>query len=653
MRESLGRTNGVVEREMDAAAWEQAKAVITAALRRPPSERERFVREQCGDTPLAGEIITMLAGYGGDFLAETTAADPGDESDDIQPGMKIGPYVIVDSIGRGGMGHVFLGNDPRLRRKVALKCVIRSLAADEASKKRIRAEARAAARVTHPNVATIHDVVEYEDRAFIVMEYVEGESLAARLKRERLPIDRVLAIGRQLASALTAAHARGIVHRDLKPANIQITPEGSVKVLDFGIAHASQHATTIASAATTDAAAVTAPFRPGQPGTPPYMAPEQLMGRPGDERSDVYSLGVVLFEMAAGRRPYKETDTADLVLVQARGVPRAEVVDPRVPHLLADVIAKALAVDLDARFQTAADVEAALADVERAAAARIEPIVRKLARVAIGVVMVPVVLAGVGLAATTGFNLTFSLQGPFAAESWQTIVLWGLKAIGPSLVFMLVTAVVMLTIRFVMRVAMLLPPVSRLAGRLAAQADKLNTQINLKDPAVLAQALAALGLLAVGMMLWTHSALIAAWANYVSTASIEKLTPLAPANVAERNAYRIELDVLVLAFGVGLFRVLQLRRRDHTRGGQYTVALVAAIVVLLVLMNEWPYRTFFHNEFERVDYGGARCYIIADSALEYLLFCPDNPVPRNRNIRHGDPELRRLGIVESVFTGLN
>jgi predicted Ser/Thr protein kinase len=638
---------------MDAAAWEQAKAIITAALRRPPAEREQFVREQGGDTPLAGEIITMLAGYAGtDFLADTAAVDPGEESDDIQPGMKIGPYVIVDSIGRGGMGHVFLGNDPRLRRKVALKCVIRSLAADDASKKRIRAEARAAARVAHPNVATIHDVVEHEDRAFIVMEYVEGESLAARLRRERLPIDRVLAIGRQLASALTAAHTRGIVHRDLKPANVQITPEGGVKVLDFGIAHAPRHPTTIASAATTNLAATVAPARLGQAGTPPYMAPEQLIGRPGDERSDVYSLGVVLFEMATGKRPYKETDTADLVVAQAKGVPRADVTDPRVPHLLADVIAKALAVDLDARFQTAADVDAALAGVERVLAAQIEPIVRKIARVAVGVVMVPIVLAGVGLAATTGFNITFSLQGPFASESWRTTLLWGLKAVGPSLVFMLLTAVVILAIRFVIRVAMLLPSVSRLADRLAAQASKLNTQINLEDPAVLAQALAALGLLAVATMAWTHSALIAAWANYVNTASLEKLVPLAPANVAERSAYRIELDVLVLAFSVGLFRVLHLRRRDRTRGGQHTVALVAAIVVLLVLMNEWPYRIFFHNEFERVDYSGARCYIIADSALEYLLFCPDNPAPRNRTIRHDDPQLRRLGIVESVFTTL-
>jgi len=453
---------------MDAAGWEQAKAVITAALRRPASEREQFVREQCGDTPLAGEIITMLAGYGdGDFLAETPD-DPGDESDDIQPGMKIGPYVIVDSIGRGGMGHVFLGNDPRLRRKVALKCVIRSLAANDACKKRIRAEARASARVAHPNVATIHDFVEHDDRAFIVMEYIEGESLAGRLKHERLPIDRVLAIGRQLASALAAAHAKGIVHRDLKPANVHITPEGTVKVLDFGIAHAPRHATTIAAAATTNVAATAAiPVRLAQAGTPPYMAPEQLAGRQGDERADVYSLGVVLFEMAAGRRPFRETDTHDLVRAQARGVPRADAVDPRVPHRLADVIGKALAVDLDARFQSASDVDRALAGVEQALAEPIEPIVLSIVRVAAGVLMVPLIVAGAGLAATTGFNVTFSAQGPFGLESWRTTLLWGLKAVGPSLVFMLITAAAVLTLRFLIRIVMLVPPLRRQLHRLA------------------------------------------------------------------------------------------------------------------------------------------------------------------------------------------
>src|SRR5436190_11763818 len=274
---------------MKPTSWEQAKDVITEALKRAPSERERFVRERCADSELASEIITLLAAYrdGADFLADPpTTGTP--EDDELEPGTRVGPYVIIDSIGRGGMGHVFLGSDPRLRRKVALKCVIKSLAGSGERRLRILHEARAAARITHPNVATIHDVVEHENRAFIVMEYVEGESLAAQLKRERLPVERVVAIGRQLASALTAAHTKGVVHRDLKPGNIHFAMDGSVKVLDFGIANAPRFATTFASGASTIAASLQPTTRGPHAGTPPYMSPEQLKGGTVDERSDVY-----------------------------------------------------------------------------------------------------------------------------------------------------------------------------------------------------------------------------------------------------------------------------------------------------------------------------------------------------------------------------
>src|SRR6185295_3876254 len=276
---------------MNPETWEQAKVVITEALKRIPSERERFVRERCGNSVLANEIITLLDVYrdGTNFLADPP---PEDVDDDLEPGTRVGPYVIIDSIGRGGMGQVFLGSDPRLRRKVALKCVVRSLAGSGERRLRILHEARAAASVMHPNVATIHDVVEHENRAFIVMEYVDGESLAARLKRERMPIDRVIAVGRQLASALSAAHAKRVVHRDLKPGNVHFTTDGTVKILDFGIANAPRMATTMAARRPARPASLQPTGRGVQPGTPPYMSPEQLMGRDVDERSDVYSLGV-------------------------------------------------------------------------------------------------------------------------------------------------------------------------------------------------------------------------------------------------------------------------------------------------------------------------------------------------------------------------
>src|SRR5262249_20923703 len=157
-------------------------------------------------------------------------------------------------------------------------------------------EARAAARITHPNTAAVYDVLEHEGRAFIVMEYVEGESLARRLVRERLPIDRVVTIGRQLAAALMAAHAKGVIHSDLKPGNIHFAPDGSVKILDFGIAQASTVATSTTTAARSDVTPIIG-------GTPAYMSPEQMMGHTLDYRSDIFSLGVVLYEMATGHRP--------------------------------------------------------------------------------------------------------------------------------------------------------------------------------------------------------------------------------------------------------------------------------------------------------------------------------------------------------------
>ena len=636
---------------MNPSSWEQAKDVITEALKRAPSDREQFVRERCANSAMAGEIITLLAAYrdGGDFLA-----DPAEEDDEeLEPGTRVGPYVIIDSIGRGGMGHVFLGSDPRLRRKVALKCVIRSLAGSGERHLRILHEARAAASVMHPNVATIHDVVEHENRAFIVMEYVEGESLAARLKRERMPIDRVIAIGRQLASALSAAHAKRVVHRDLKPGNVHFATDGTVKVLDFGIANAPRMATTVASSASTVAASMQPTIRGPQPGTPPYMSPEQLMGRGVDERSDIYSLGVVLFEMATGRRPHRETEAADLVVAIANGTPRAEAVDPRVPAALADVIAKALALDIEARYQSAAEIGAALELAETELTRRHELIARKAARVAVGTLMVPLVLAGIGITTTSGFNLTFGRTGAFAAEPWPAYLVWGFKALLPSLVFMVIAALIAQAIRLVFRVASLSRPVGAALERLRSRMNQMASNIGLADPAVLAQILAGLAFAALVAMRWRHGDLMDAWMTYINSAPAGRLDLLGPDHVKMRGWYRIELDVLILAFGFGLYRVANLRRRHRTARGRAALAMLGALLVVFVLLNEWPYRTFYHNEFERIDYAGARCYIVGDSAQEFLIFCPEKSPPRNQTIRHDDANLRRLGVIENVFTGVS
>ena len=160
-------------------------------------------------------------------------------------GKSVGPYQILEKLGAGGMGEVFLGHDPRLERRVALKCLTATLSATAEGRARVLREARAVARLTHPHIAGVYDVLEQDGRTFIVMEYVEGVSLAAHLARGPLPAAEVRAIGRQLASALAAAHAQGVIHRDLKPANIQVMRDGSIKVLDFGVARLTAPAPTI------------------------------------------------------------------------------------------------------------------------------------------------------------------------------------------------------------------------------------------------------------------------------------------------------------------------------------------------------------------------------------------------------------------------
>ncbi|HYT74792.1 MAG TPA: serine/threonine-protein kinase, partial [Vicinamibacterales bacterium] len=205
----------------------------------------------------------------------------------------VGPYTIIAPIGAGGMGEVYLAEDTRLHRKVALKTLTGDATSPE-RRVRLLHEARAAATLSHPAIAAVYDVVDEGSRAWLVMEYVEGETLGRRLSRGPLPVAEAVALVTTLLDAIAEAHRRGILHRDLKPSNLMITPSGSIKILDFGVARIQIDP---------DAATRTrGPFTGARQaiGSPGYMAPEQLAGRPIDARADLYSVGVVLAEMLAG-----------------------------------------------------------------------------------------------------------------------------------------------------------------------------------------------------------------------------------------------------------------------------------------------------------------------------------------------------------------
>lgn len=275
----------------------------------------------------------------------------------MNPGDTIGPYVIQSPLGHGGMGRVFRARDDRLARDVAIKQLSDPSLTSDAARRRVLQEARAAAGLSHPNIATIFDVLDTSEGPAIVMEYVPGESLARHIPRHGLPAARSLEIAIQIADGLAGAHARGIVHRDLKPANIQITPEGTAKILDFGIARWTagdedrDTATTHTSQTGTGRLA----------GTPGYIAPEQLGGARADARTDIYALGVVLYEMLTGRRPFPASDLLGSAIAMVKGqAPAISGIVPGTPQPVIAIVARAMAMEPADRFQTATDVARAL-----------------------------------------------------------------------------------------------------------------------------------------------------------------------------------------------------------------------------------------------------------------------------------------------------
>ncbi len=281
----------------------------------------------------------------------------------LAPGARFGSHEIVAFLGAGGMGEVWRARDTRLDRVVALKVLPPATLEDETARKRLVREAQLASKLNHPHVCTIHEVGEAEGRAFVAMELVEGRSLSGLVSPEALPAEQVLRLGQQLADALAHAHERGVVHRDFKSANVFVTPEGRAKVLDFGLARrlvgedASE--TTTASYGSLTAPGTVA-------GTLAYMAPEQLQGRAADARSDIWALGVVLYEMASGRRPFQGPTGFALSSAILNEAPPA--LPAGVPDGLRGVVERCLEKEPSRRYQHAAEVHAALEAIQSGAA---------------------------------------------------------------------------------------------------------------------------------------------------------------------------------------------------------------------------------------------------------------------------------------------
>ncbi|HWB19392.1 MAG TPA: serine/threonine-protein kinase [Phycisphaerales bacterium] len=322
----------------------------------------------------------------------------------------IGPFTIERELGRGGMGVVFLAHDTRLDRQVAIKALPEELANDADRLSRFQREAKALASLHHPNIAAIYGLEEAGGRQFLVLAYIDGETLEARLGRGPLALEEAIDAAKLIAEALEAAHEKGIVHRDLKPGNVMVTAEGAVKVLDFGLARTAEGATStthLSVAPASDSPTVISPARVHSPtipgaimGTAGYMSPEQARGKAVDKRSDIFSFGCVLYEMLCGVQPFGGETVTDSLGAILHREPEWSLLPPHTPTRVRELLKNCLAKDRRQRLHDIADARLELeraisghewsAEVERGLGAK------RSWKALVGVICVAVALAGTG-----------------------------------------------------------------------------------------------------------------------------------------------------------------------------------------------------------------------------------------------------------------
>lgn len=345
---------------MNPERWQQIEQLFHTALGQERGDRTAFLAQACmGDERLYDEVASLLASHeeatsfiempAGDAAAELLE----ERHTRLMPGTTVNRYKILGLLGKGGMGEVYLAEDTELRRRIALKMLPSGFTQDSDRVRRFVREAHAASALNHPNIVTIHEIGQLDDARFIVTEFIEGQTLRQQLNAGAMPLTEALNLAIQVASALEAAHASGIVHRDIKPENIMLRRDGYVKVLDFGLAKLTERPATDPEAALRSQVKT----NPGiVMGTVNYMSPEQARGQEVDARTDIWSLGVVLYEIVAGSVPFKGETTSHVVVALMESEPPPLALHSDVPEELGRIVTKALRKNTQERYLSASDL---------------------------------------------------------------------------------------------------------------------------------------------------------------------------------------------------------------------------------------------------------------------------------------------------------
>ena len=349
--------------------WERIRALFHAALEQPADARAAFLSSACqGDESLRREVESLLAAHGtADGFLESPAINLDGSrfavaSPEIQPGDHVGNFEVISALGAGGMGEVYRARDAKLRREVAVKLLPRALADDPQRLARFERESRVLAALNHPNIATIHSIEHADGRHALVMELVEGPTLADRLKHHRLGWADALALARELAAALEAAHHKGVVHRDLKPANIMFSSSGSLKLLDFGLAKEQAEHEPAGAPSSRQPADALKTIDGWVFGTCAYMSPEQARGLPVDKRADIWAFGCLLFEMLTGRRAFDGETVSETIAAVLEREPDWAALPKAAPHAVRRLLRRCLQKDPHLRLHDIADARIEIDD---------------------------------------------------------------------------------------------------------------------------------------------------------------------------------------------------------------------------------------------------------------------------------------------------
>jgi tetratricopeptide (TPR) repeat protein/predicted Ser/Thr protein kinase len=377
--------------EVTPERWQEVKKVLAEALEKEPADRAAYLDQVCTDASLRREVDSLIVAHnqGDSTLLERLAVEP-ENSEGLKIGSRLGSYEILARIGAGGMGVVYSALDSKLKRQVAIKVLPGAVAHDADRLARFEREAQVLASLNHPNIATIYGLDRAGDVDFLVMELIEGKTLAEL--SANLSNAEKLSIIRQIAEGLEAAHEKGVIHRDLKPANVKITPEGRVKVLDFGLAKAlaGDQGVDLTQGPTISAAAT----EPGMIlGTPAYMSPEQARGKPVDKRTDVWAFGCVVYELYSKRRAFAGATVADTIAAVLEREPNWQALPASTPVKIQDLLHKCLQKDPQQRLRDLGD---ARLEIELMQAKPAHPAFHRWLAVGAGVVVAAVALSGGG-----------------------------------------------------------------------------------------------------------------------------------------------------------------------------------------------------------------------------------------------------------------